>query len=159
EGGLSVLSEAYEHGVDRERVLEHIERLAEKNGRHEELLAALERRVTLMAPDRPAQRAAIFRQQAQIARIDLGDASPALADLELALGELPADQLLLMEATEAAEAAGRAAQAAALYGRRIEIADDAEKPQLAFARALMLSRAGDEAQAEYVLAELDAQSP
>jgi lipopolysaccharide biosynthesis regulator YciM len=159
EGGLSVLSEAYEHGVDRERVLEHIERLAEKNGRHEELLAALERRVALMAPDRPAQRAAIFRQQAQIARIDLGDASRALAYLELALGELPADRLLLMEATEAAEAAGRAAQAAALYGRRIEIADDAEKPQLAFARALMLSRAGDEAQAEYVLAELDAQSP
>jgi predicted Zn-dependent protease len=159
EAGLSVLSEAYEHGMDRERVLEHIERLAEKKGRHEELLAALERRVALLAEDRPALRAAIFRRQAQIARIDLGDASRALAYLELALAELPADRLLLMEATEAAEAAGRSAQAAALYERRIAVADDAEKPQLAFARALALSRAGDEAQAEQVLAELDSQSP
>ena len=159
EAGLSVLSEAYELGIERERVLEQIERLAEKSGRHEELLAALERRVGLLPDDRPATRAAILRRQAQIARIDLGDATRSLAYLERALQELPGDRLLLMEATEAAEAAGRAAQAAALYARRIEGAEEIEKAQLAFARALMLSRAGDEAQAEEVLAALDSQSP
>src|SRR5262249_31931542 len=156
ESALTVLSEAYELGVERERILEHIERLAQKYERHEDLLAALERKLLLIPAERPALAAAILRQQAYVARVELGDAARALAFLRRALEHLPGDQLLLMEATEAAEASGRSNEAAELYAMRLSGADDTERPALAFARALALARAGADPEAEEVLAALDA---
>ncbi|MSP62121.1 MAG: tetratricopeptide repeat protein, partial [Myxococcales bacterium] len=153
---LRLLHEAYKVGVERERVLDEIERIAEAAGRPEGVLAALEARVALIAerPDSAEAIVALRRRQALIAR----ERSPERAQgyLEQALALLPDEPVLLADLADLAKGTGRYADHADLVARRAAGASAVARPGLLLEQAEALRRAGRDGDADGVEAELAA---
>jgi Tfp pilus assembly protein PilF len=138
---IALLGEAEAVGVGRERVLEQILRVAEQARRAPVLEAAIERKATLVAGERPAEAAALLRWRAQLARAG-GDVVRTAEFIGRALELMPGDPILLVEASLAFEAAGRSGDAARVYATRIEQATAAERPALELGRARLLQKDG-----------------
>jgi tetratricopeptide (TPR) repeat protein len=178
EGGpvraLELLAEAAALGVERERIARMTFRVARAAGQPGACLGALEARIQCIAErlgqetegesaDRRAglehEILVLRRQQARVAR-DAGEKEGAWSYLEQAAALAPHEPLLLMDLCTLAEALGKSEEQAALLGRLLgEEADPQRRLALGLLRAAALRRAGKEADAEAVIAALEASMP
>jgi tetratricopeptide (TPR) repeat protein len=164
EDALTLLREAYAVGVESERVLAEVERVAESAARWDDLLWALDERATraekIAAESGGADRftaldklVGVRRRQAQVAR-EAGDGSRAFGFLERAAQAVPDEPLLLLDAVELAESLGRWEDLAALLARRTTMAAAGARAGLMLDRADALRQAGRAADADSVEAEV-----
>ncbi|MGZ3429217.1 MAG: hypothetical protein ACXVCV_21345, partial [Polyangia bacterium] len=113
----AILQEALALGVDGGRVLDELERFAERSGAKEELLAVLDeraRRLSARLAEMPIEErlreserlVALRRRQATLAR-ERGDGDGAWSYLQAALAASPGEPLIVRELSELAESLGR----------------------------------------------------
>lgn len=165
----AILQEALAVGADVNRVLDELERLGEKSGNKEELLAVLDeraRRLTAQLAELPIEQrlheserlVTMRRRQATLAR-DKGDGEGAWSYLQAALAAAPGEPLVVRELCELAESLGRWEELADLLAGRVEAAPAARKIALRLERAEALRRAGKAAEADAVESEVARDEP
>ncbi len=168
-----------------ERVARERERLAEVSGDANEMLGALEARITNVraayGPQGPApapatprasgapldradelrlQIVALRRRQARVARDQAGDAERAWGYLEQALALAGGEPLILADLADLADRLGKYAELAELcQGWESLEGDPSRSAMLSLRRAEALLRGGQREQAEEVLAKLSASAP
>ncbi|HEY3360227.1 MAG TPA: tetratricopeptide repeat protein [Polyangia bacterium] len=167
---LAVLEDAYAVGVERARVLDELERVAQGAQLRDEVLRVWERRLELRAAEPPAEgeaalrrareTAAIRRRQAQLAR-EGADLPRAWDYLAQALAACPDDPLLLLEQGDLAARLGRTEDLAAVLIRRVAglPADDPRRLGLTFQRALLALGLGRADEAEALFAAIAQEQP
>jgi len=169
EAARALLQEALAIGADSDRVLDELERLADKSENREELLAVLDeraRRLTARLAEMPiADRlqgserlVTLRRRQAALAR-EKGDGDGAWTYLQAALAASPGEPLIVRELSELAESLGRWDELADLLGGRVETAPPSRKIALRLERAEALRRAGKVAEADAVESEVARDEP
>lgn len=114
---FAALDQVVNLGVETERALRNIERLARRHRRPERAAAALEAQADRLVDAAPGseaadQRAALLYDAARICVLELGDPERAIACLERAITVRPDDPLLLEEHLLACELAGDLERAA-----------------------------------------------
>jgi tetratricopeptide (TPR) repeat protein len=165
----AILQEALAVGVESERVLDELERLAERSGGGEELLAVLDeraRRLTASLAEMPIERrlqenerlVALRRRQAQLA-VARGDGEGAWSYLQAALATSPAEPLIVRELSAVAESLGRWDELSDLLAGRVETAPASRKIALRLERAEALRRAGKAVEADAVESEVARDEP
>ncbi len=167
----ALLREALAIGVDGDRVLDELERLAEQAGGdgHYDMVALLDERAVRLQERaaglpieqriRAAERlVSIRRRQAQIARVR-GEDERAWIALQSALQVAPGEMLVVRELGELAEVLGRWDDLADLLAARVEAAPPTRKIALRLERAEALRRAGKFAEADAVEAEVARDEP
>ena len=173
DAARALLQEALAVGADGTRVLDELERLADRNGdqtgNREELLAVLDeraRRLTAELAELPIERrlretdrlVALRRRQATLAR-ERGDGDGAWTYLQAALAAAPGEPLIVRELSELAESLGRWDELADLLAARVESAPAARKIALRLERAEALRRAGKASEADAVESEVARDEP
>ena len=169
EQARAILQEALAVGADGNRVLDELERFANKSGNRDELLAVLDeraRRLTARLAEMPIgerlheseRLVALRRRQAQLAR-ERGDGEGAWTYLQAALAAAPGEPLIVRELSELAESLGRWDELADLLAGRVESAPAARKIALRLARAEALRRAGKASEADAVESEVARDEP
>ncbi|HEY2748768.1 MAG TPA: hypothetical protein VGL86_29310, partial [Polyangia bacterium] len=169
EATRALLQEALAVGADGSRVLDELERLADKSGNTEELLAVLDeraRRLTAELAEMPIERrlheserlVALRRRQAMLAQ-GRGDGEGAWSYLQAALAAAPGEPLIVRELAELAESLGRWDELADLLAARVEAAPAARKIALRLERAEALRRAGKTSEADAVESEVARDEP
>ncbi|HEX4460438.1 MAG TPA: hypothetical protein VIA18_20815, partial [Polyangia bacterium] len=167
----ALLREALAIGVDGDRVLDELERLADQRAGDggDDMVALLDERATRLQeraaglPIEQRMRAAeklvaIRRRQAQLARVR-GEDERAWVALQAALQVAPGEMLVVREMGELAEVLGRWDELADLLAARVEAAPPARKIALRLERAEALRRAGKFAEADAVEAEVARDEP
>lgn len=169
EKAQAILREALQAGADGERVLDELERLAERSGRSDDLLTVLDERaarLTARAAELPIgerlgasdKLVALRRRQAAIAQAR-GEGDRAWSYLQAALGAAPGEPLVVRDLSQLAESLGRWDELADLLAGRVETASPARKIGLRLERAEALRRAGKTSEAEAVEAEVARDEP
>ncbi|HEX6838404.1 MAG TPA: tetratricopeptide repeat protein, partial [Polyangia bacterium] len=165
----AILQEALAVGADANRVLDELERVGEKSGNKEELLAVLDeraRRLTAQLAELPIEQrlheserlVALRRRQATLAR-ERSDGDGAWTYLQAALAAAPGEPLIVRELGELAESLGRWDELADLLAGRVEAAPPSRKIALRLERAEALRRAGKAAEADAVESEVARDEP
>lgn len=161
---LEVLRKAADTPAARWRALDLLERIARRDGRHHDLVFALEQRAELAAAEAGGQSqvqasglfsirryhdqakaaagaAALYREAARLRATHLADDPGALADYEAALRLAPDDHLLRFEAMLAAEGAAQSESALRFAEQLLEAGVDGPLGALlAFRQARALER-------------------
>ena len=169
EAAQAILKEALAIGVDAERVLDELERLADKSGRSDDVLQVLEeraQRLTARAAELPIverlgetdRLVALRRRQAQLAS-ERGEPDRGWGYLQAALQAAPGEPLVVRELSELAEALGRWDELADLLAGRVEAAPPSRRVGLRLERAGALRRAGKAAEADALEAEVARDEP
>ena len=167
---LDVLAQAIAVGVDRDRILLERQRLAERSGDPQALIAALDARAAAAADGLPPEGdpargprlrelVALRRRQARIATRER-DPEKALAFLELAALHAPEDALVLADLADGAEAAQKWDLLEQACDRLAALeSDPARLLALGLRRADALSRGGRGSEADLVLEAVIAAAP
>jgi tetratricopeptide (TPR) repeat protein len=165
----ATLREALAVGVDVERVLDELERLADAGGRADELLLVLDERAARLAAqagELPIEERlalndrllSLRRRQAELARAR-GDGERAWSYLSAAIASTPGEPLLVRELSELAESLGRWDELGDLLAGRVEATPPTRRIGLKLQRAEALRRAGKLAEADGVEAEVARDEP
>ena len=164
-----ILRAALAVNADVERVLDELERQADRSGRSEEILAVLDeraQRLAAQAAELPISErltandklVALRRRQAQLAR-ERNEGERAWSYLQQALAILPGEPLLVRELADLAESLSRWDDLADLLAARVESAPPARKVALRLERAEALRRAGKSSEAEAAESEVARDEP
>ncbi|MDB4965305.1 MAG: Tetratricopeptide 2 repeat protein [Myxococcales bacterium] len=169
EQAQALLREALAIGVDAQRVLDELERQAERAGRTDDLLAVLDERAARLSArlaELPVEQrlaetdrlVALRRRQALLAR-ERGEGERSWGYLQAALTAAPGEPLIARELAEQAASLGKWDELADLLAGRVEAAPAARKIGLRLERAEALRRAGKAAEADAVEAEVARDEP
>ncbi|MCU1277552.1 MAG: Tetratricopeptide 2 repeat protein, partial [bacterium] len=169
EEARAILQEALAVGADDTRVLDELQRFAERSGRGDELLAVLDERARRLAAKLAAlpigdrlheneRLVALRRRQALVAR-ERNDGEGAWSYLQAALAASPGDPLIVRELVQLAETLGRWDELGELLAGSVETAPPARKIALRLERADALRRAGKSVEADAVESEVARDEP